>query len=212
MAAYNPRNFNLGQFMNDLFQQPDLANQLQFLGSHLQVINLYAAGLELELTRVTTIATTAQAQAQAQPGTLGAVPTSGISKKIEVFADPGNFSGEINHFEEWWLKMKTWLNINQQTIPTRSYNTVVSVLSRMKQKARTFSAQRLGKGIAYTWAELETDIVKQYCPTARPDWARRKLWSLKQGNMRSCDYVDLFTKCYRPTLIFPYFSLFFLTF
>jgi hypothetical protein len=50
MAAYNPRNFDLGQFMNDLLQQPDLANQLQFLGSHLQVINSYAAGLELELT------------------------------------------------------------------------------------------------------------------------------------------------------------------
>jgi hypothetical protein len=50
MAAYNPRNFDLGQFMNDLFQQPDLANQLQFLGSHLQVINSYAAGLEIELT------------------------------------------------------------------------------------------------------------------------------------------------------------------
>jgi hypothetical protein len=117
MAAYNPRNFDLGQFMNDLFQQPDLGAQLQFLGSHLQVINSYAAGLEIELTRVTTIATTAQAQAQAQPGTLGAAPTSGTSKKVEVFADPGNFSGEINHFEEWWLKMKTWLNINQQTIP-----------------------------------------------------------------------------------------------
>jgi hypothetical protein len=201
MAAYNPRNFDLGQFMNDLFQQPDLGAQLQFLGSHLQVINSYAAGLEIELTQVTAIATTAQAQAQAQPGTLGPAPTSGTSKKVEVFADPGNFSGEINHFEEWWLKMKTWLNINQQTIPARSYDAVVSVLSRMKQKAGTFSAQRLEKGIAYTWAELETNIVKQYRPTARPDWARRKLWSLKQGNTRSCDYVDLFTKYFRDAEI-----------
>jgi hypothetical protein len=150
---------------------------------------------------VTAIATAAQAQAQAQPGTLGAAPTSGTSKKVEVFVNPGNFSGEINHFEEWWLKMKTWLNINQQTIPARSYDAVVSVLSRMKQKAGTFSAQRLEKGIAYTWAELETDIVKQYCPTARPDWARRKLWSLKQGNTRSCDYVDLFTKYFKDAEI-----------
>jgi hypothetical protein len=54
------------------------------------------------------------------------------------------------------------LNINQQTIPTKSYDTVVSVLSHMKQKAGTFSAQQLEKGIAYTWAELKTDIVKQY--------------------------------------------------
>jgi hypothetical protein len=165
------------------------------------VINSYAASLEIELTRVTAITTTAQAQAQAQPGTLGAAPTSGTSKKVEVFADPGNFSGEINHFEEWWLKMKIWLNINQQTIPTRSYDAVVSVLSRMKQKAGTFSAQRLEKGIAYTWAELETDIVKQYRPTARPDWARRKLWSLKQGNTRSCNYVDLFTKYFKDAEI-----------
>jgi hypothetical protein len=201
MAAYNPRNFDLGQFMNDLFLQPDLLAQFQFLGNHLQVVNAYASAMEQELTRVTAIATTAQAQIQAQPGTLGAAPTSGTSKKVEVFADPGNFSGEINHFEEWWLKMKTWLNINQQTIPARSYDAVVSVLSRMKQKAGTFSAQRLEKGIAYTWAELETDIVKQYRPTARPDWARRKLWSLKQGNTRSCDYVDLFTKYFRDAEI-----------
>jgi hypothetical protein len=141
MAAYNPHNFNLGQFMNDLFQQPDLGAQLQFLGSYLQVINSYAAGLEIELTRVTAIATTAQAQAQAPPGTLGAALTSGTSKKVEVFADPGNFSGEINHFEEWWLKMKTWLIINQETIPSTSYDAVVSVLSCMKQKTGTFSAQ-----------------------------------------------------------------------
>jgi hypothetical protein len=179
MAAYNPRNFDLGQFMNDLFLQPDLSAQFQFLGNHLQVVNAYASAMEQELTRVTTIATTAQAQIQAQPGTLGVAPTSGTSKKVEVFAGPGNFSGELNHFEEWRLKMKTWLNINQQTIPTRSYDAVVSVLSCMKQKAGTFSTQRLEKGIAYTWAELETDIVKQYCPTARPDWARHKLWSLK---------------------------------
>jgi hypothetical protein len=97
--------------------------------------------------------------------------------------------------------MKTWLNINQQTIPARSYDAVVSVLSRMKQKAGTFSAQRLEKGIAYTWTELETDIVKQYRPTARPDWARCKLWSLKQGNIRSCNYVNLFTKYFKDAEI-----------
>jgi hypothetical protein len=187
--------------MNDLFQQQDLANQLQFLGNHLQVINSYAAAMEQELTRVTAIAIAAQAQVQAQPGTLGAAPTSGTSKKVEVFAKPGNFSGENNHFEKWWLKMKTWLNINQQTIPARSYDTVVSVLSRMKQKAGTFSTQRLEKGIAYTWAELETDIVKQYRPTARPNWARRKLWPLKQGNTDSCNYVDLFTKYFKDAEI-----------
>ena len=41
------------------------------------------------------------------------------------------------------------------------------------------------------------DIVNQYHPTARPDWARQKLWKLKKGNTRSCDYVDLFTKYFK---------------
>ena len=62
-------------------------------------------------------------------GGLGAPPTSGTSKKVEVFADPGNFNGEISHFEKWWLKMKTWLNINQPTIPPKVYDAIVAVLS-----------------------------------------------------------------------------------
>ena len=96
-----------------------------------------------------------------------------------MFADLGNFNGEISHFEEWWLKMKTWLNINQLTIPSKSYNT------------------RPEKGLTYTWTELEVDIVKQYRLTARPDWARQKLWKLKQENIQSCDYVNLFTKYFK---------------
>ena len=137
--------------------------------------------------------------AQALPvlGGLGAPPTSGTSKKVEVFADPGNFNGEINHFDEWWLKIKTWLNINQLTIPPKSYDAVVAVLFCMKQKAGTFLAQRLEKGQTYTWSELKVDIVKQYHPTARPDWARQKFWKLKQGNTQSCDYVNLFTKYFK---------------
>jgi hypothetical protein len=55
--------------------------------------------------------------------------------------------------------------------------------------------------MTYTWAELEINIVKQYHPTARPDWARCKLWSLKQGNTSSCDYVDLFTKYFKDAEI-----------
>jgi hypothetical protein len=50
MAAYNPCNFDLGQFMNDLFLQPDLSAQFQFLGNHLQVVNAYASAMEQELT------------------------------------------------------------------------------------------------------------------------------------------------------------------
>ena len=39
MANYNPRNFNLGQFMNDLYQLSDLDAQFKFLGDQFEVIN-----------------------------------------------------------------------------------------------------------------------------------------------------------------------------
>ena len=49
MANYNPRNFNLGQFMNDLYQLPDLDTQFKFLGDQFEVINSYSLMLEKEL-------------------------------------------------------------------------------------------------------------------------------------------------------------------
>ena len=157
MASYNPHNFNLGHFMNDLYQQPDLDIQFKFLGDQFEVINSYSLMLEKALQKVSALVTTLQTPPA--PGALGAPPTSGTSKKVEVFADLGNFNGEISHFEEWWLKTKTWLNINQPTIPPKSYDAIVAVLSRMKQKAGTLSAQWLEKGQTYTWSELKVDIL-----------------------------------------------------
>ena len=126
MASYNPHNFNLGQFMNDLYQQSNLDAQFKVLGDQFEVINSYSLMLEKQLEKVSALVTAIQKPA---PGGLGAPPTSGTSKKVEVFTDLGNFNGEISHFEEWWLKMKTWLNINQPTILPKSYDAVVVVLS-----------------------------------------------------------------------------------
>ena len=89
--------------MIDLYQQPDLNAQFKFLGDQFEVINFYSLILEKELQRVSALIATTPV-----PGGLGAPPTSGTSKKMEVFADLGNFNKEISHFEEWWLKMNTW--------------------------------------------------------------------------------------------------------
>jgi hypothetical protein len=136
MAAYNPHNFDFVHFMNDFFLQPDLSAQFQFLRHHLQVVNAYASNLEQVLNRVRSAL---GATTPAQPGTLEAAPTNGTSKKVEMFVDLGNFNREINYFEKWWLKMKTWLNISQQTISLQSYDVVVAILLQMSQKAGIFS-------------------------------------------------------------------------
>ena len=121
--------------------------------------------------------------------------------KVEVFADPGVFNGEVKQFKEWWLKIRTWLNINANTITPAFYKATAAVLSHMKQKAGTFAAQWLELRPTYTWAELENEIVKQYCPVAKPNWARKQLWAFKQENTHSCDSVDRFKKHYRDSKI-----------
>ena len=55
MASYNPRNFNLGQFTNDLYQLPDLDAQFKFLEDQFEVINFYSLMLEKELQKVSTL-------------------------------------------------------------------------------------------------------------------------------------------------------------
>ena len=58
MASYNPCNFNLGQFMNDLYQLPDLDAQFKFLGDQFEVINSYLLMLEKELEKVSLLVAT----------------------------------------------------------------------------------------------------------------------------------------------------------
>ena len=86
MASYNPHNFNLSQFMTDLYQQSNLDAQFKFLGDQFEVINSYSLMLEKELQKVSALIATTLV-----PGGLGAPPTSGTSKKVEVFANLGTF-------------------------------------------------------------------------------------------------------------------------
>ena len=39
----------------------------------------------------------------------GGARGSGSPLKVEVFQDPGSYNGSASSFEEWWMKMNTWL-------------------------------------------------------------------------------------------------------
>ena len=30
--------------------------------------------------------------------------------KVEIFQDPGSYDGSASKFEEWWMKLNTWLD------------------------------------------------------------------------------------------------------
>ena len=67
--------------------------------------------------------------------------SSSYSKsKVEVFANSNKYDRSFSKFDEWWAKLKGWLNINHCIIEEGSYKGVVTVLSQLKElKARLFA-------------------------------------------------------------------------
>jgi len=190
--SFNPRQFNSNIFLADLQNAPDDDAQLAMIATQLGLMTSYSIQLESDLAQ-------ANAQLRAIPTT---APASGRTGKVEVFADPGEFKGEINKFEEWWLKIQTYISVNPVAIPHQSYEAVVTVLSRMEgPRAGTFAAARLAQGRAYQWANLEDEITKLFRPTMKPEWALKKLWESRQGNTRSHDFADNFYKYYKEAKI-----------
>ena len=119
MASYNPRNFNLDQFMNDLYQLPNLDIQFKFLGDQFECTNVRERATE----GIHPCCNCPSPTSTRRPGCTANQWDLQESRSIH---QSGLLHGEINHFKEWWLKMKTWLNINQPTIPPKFYDTVHS--------------------------------------------------------------------------------------
>ena len=119
MASYNPRNFNLDQFMNNLYQLPNLDTQFKFLGDQFECTNVRERATE----GIHPCCNCPSPTSTRRPGCTANQWDLQESRSIH---QSGLLHGEINHFKEWWLKMKTWLNINQPTIPPKFYDTVHS--------------------------------------------------------------------------------------
>src|SRR6266702_1128265 len=181
--SFNPCQFNSNIFLADLQNAGDPDAQLAMITTQLGLMMTYTMTIENNLAQ-------ANAQLNAIPTT---APTSRRTGKVEVFANPSGFKGEINKFEEWWLKLQTYISVNPVTIPNQSYEAVVTVLSQMEgPRAGTFTAARLAQGRAYSWANLENKITRLFWPIMKPEWALKKLWESRQGNTRSHNFTDNF--------------------
>ena len=184
MSSTIPELFDPEEFVRQLKEERSSDNRWSLIATQFGALAQNTADLQKELDEAR--------KALREVPSPGATPAS---RKVEAFADPGVFEGEINKFEDWWQKMRTWLMINETTIPKESWDATAAVLSRMKgPRAGTFATQRLAKGRDYTWDRLVRDIQQQFRPAAKPDWALAKLWGLKQGGMRIDDFVDQFQK------------------
>lgn len=199
MASFDPSTFNSTNFLGDLMNEPDADQRMALLANQLGVMIAHSALVQSQLLNTQNDLAQAHAQISALPPVSSM--TTKASKKVDVFSDPGTFHGEINKFDEWWLKIQTWLRLNKDVVPEKSYDAVVAVLSRMGgQRGTTFSTTRLEQGTAYKWDQLVIDIEKQFRPTARPDWALEKLWNHKQTeSIRAFDFADMFRKYFRES-------------
>ena len=130
--------------------------------------------------------------------------------KVEIFQDPGTYDSSASKFEEWWMKMNTWLECHPKQfqekdaqghdVPTLKPQ-MYAVLSRLKgSKGAHYAEMELkkltdGKSLHWYWELFATEIKGVFCPQLQQDWARNTLKKLKQtNNMSTVAFIAEFMK------------------
>ncbi|EGN95839.1 hypothetical protein SERLA73DRAFT_155112 [Serpula lacrymans var. lacrymans S7.3] len=142
------------------------------------------------------VLTTQLTELQAHPPAATPSVEKKFNKKVKVVADPGAFNGERAQFAEWWIKLQIWVKANWDAFAD-DFEVATAVLSRLKgpvagQYAQVRMQECYTVGVWPVWNDLKVEIKKYFKPQAEHDWARQKIRSFKQGNMRTDDYVTRF--------------------
>ena len=135
---------------------------------------------------------------------------TGGPSKVEIFQDPRSYDGLASKFEEWWMKMNTWLECHPKQFAERDPlgNEVLAlkprmyaVLSQLKgTKGAHYAEMELkklmdGKSLHYYWELFTTEIEGLFCPMLQQDWAQQALKKLKQtDNMSTVAFIAKFMK------------------
>ncbi|EGO02697.1 hypothetical protein SERLA73DRAFT_70183 [Serpula lacrymans var. lacrymans S7.3] len=119
-----------------------------------------------------------------------------FNKKVKIVADPGTFEGDRAQFAEWWIKLQIWIKANWDAFAD-DFEIATAVLSRLKGPvAGRYTQVRMQEchtaRVWPTWDDLKVEIKKYFKLQAERDWARQQIWSFKQGNMRTDDFVTRF--------------------
>ncbi|EGO28305.1 hypothetical protein SERLADRAFT_434206 [Serpula lacrymans var. lacrymans S7.9] len=119
--------------------------------------------------------------AEMQAHTPAATPSveKTFNKKVEVVTDSGAFKGDRVRFAEWWIKLYIWVKANWDVFAVGQYAQV------RLQKCYTV-------GVWPTWDDLKVEIEKYFKLQAECNWARQQIRTIKQGNMRTDDFITRF--------------------
>ena len=124
------------------------------------------------------------------------LPTSSISRKVQMLNDPGTYTGDRAKFHEWWTKMKVWIRAHE-LILTLNFDKCIAVWSRMEGPITgRYAANRMNectdRGIWPDWGILKDEIEAHFSPQTNVEWSRQELHKLKQGFMRIEDFINKF--------------------
>ncbi|KIK13234.1 hypothetical protein PISMIDRAFT_18130 [Pisolithus microcarpus 441] len=109
-------------------------------------------------------------------------------------ADPGKYDGSISRFEEWWSKMKAYLQlVNFATaaqdclvVWTRLEGPVAGAYARARIDACKASATYPDM------AALEAEVEAKFRPINNKDWAKAQLQKIRQGGTRTEEFMAKF--------------------
>ena len=130
--------------------------------------------------------------------------------KVEIFQDPGSYDGSASKFEEWWMKLNTWLDCHPKQFSEKDPQghevpalrpRMYAVLSQLKgSKGAHYAEMELkkltdGKSTHRYWELFATEIEGVFRPQLQQDWARNALKKLKQtDNMSTVAFIVEFMK------------------
>src|SRR5207245_1658788 len=123
-------------------------------------------------------------------------PQVNISGKMEPFHDPGSYKGDRGHFQEWWTKMRAWLDTFATTF-SGDRERCLAVWSRMEGPvAGTYAQTRIKSCTDHQdWPDLRglvTEVNGFFSPQSEVDFVRKQIQNLRQGSSRVEEFVNKF--------------------
>ncbi|KIK22845.1 hypothetical protein PISMIDRAFT_101727 [Pisolithus microcarpus 441] len=110
-------------------------------------------------------------------------------------ADPGRYDGSISRFEEWWSKMKAYLQLANFATAAQD---CLAVWTRLEGPvAGAYARARIDSCKASAtypdMAALEAEVEAKFRPINNKDWAKAQLQKICQGGMRTEEFVTKFS-------------------
>ena len=140
----------------------------------------------------------------------------GSSSEVEVFTDLGTYDGSKAKFEDWWTKIKVWLNCNPKQFAyidadgdeiINGKNYTYAILSHLcGVKGSHFAEVKLQKLAdrdmrLHIWETLVKKIEGLFHPQLQVDWAKNEISHFSQRDLNINTFITQWQSLYHQSKI-----------